>query len=121
MVNIYAREDGTVDTEPMDEILLNGAVDVSDETVLVNVIAAYADQSLRVPVYTAVYQGSEVSGNHASYAGRIVYNLAAQDGSGFGAYTEARLWKEKKSVPVWLRMALWMHRQVCWGLSMRRR
>ena len=87
VVNIYAREDGTVDTEPMDEILLNGAVDVSDETVLVNVIAAYADQSLRVPVYTAVYQGSEVSGDHASYAGRIVYNLAAQDGSGFGAYT----------------------------------
>ena len=85
-------------------MLSNGSIDVSEDTVVVNVIAAYADQDLTLNAYPAVYQNQNVSGDYTPYAGRIVYNLAAEengayvpytgtaavDGSGTGTYLAAR-------------------------------
>ena len=87
MVNLYAEEDGTVEDEPLDKVLSNGSIDVSEDTVVVNVIAAYADQDLTLNAYPAVYQNQNVSGDYTPYAGRIVYNLAAEENGAYVPYT----------------------------------
>lgn len=86
VINLYTEDDGTVNDEPLQEVLSNGSIDVSKYSVVVNVVAENASQSLDVPVYPAVYKGASVSGSEPSYAGRIVYNLVAEDGEHFVSY-----------------------------------
>ena len=79
VINLYADGKGQIDDEPLQEILSDDQIDVSDTTVVINVVAESADQSLKLPVYPVKYQNETIKGNEEkeSYAGRVIYNIVA--------------------------------------------
>ncbi|MDO5344114.1 MAG: hypothetical protein Q4E91_00005, partial [Lachnospiraceae bacterium] len=89
IVNLYADEKGRIDDEPLQQVLSDNRIDVSDAVVVVNVVADSKDQSLKLPVYPAEYQKDAVQGSEEkeSYAGRVVYNIVAEKESGYTEYT----------------------------------
>ncbi len=89
VVNIYADEDGKIDTEPMKAVLADNQldVDVTDTAVVVNVVADYADQKLEIPVYSVANDNTEEGQEVAETAGKVLYNVVAMDGTDFADYT----------------------------------
>ena len=89
VINLYTDEDGKLNTEPMEEVLSGGNIDVSDTTLVINLVAGDKNQGLSIPVYDVEYQNSPVGGETASYAGRVVYNLVAEEKGEFVSYLGA--------------------------------
>ena len=89
VINLYTDEDGKLNTEPMEEVLSGGSIDVSDTTLVINLVAGDKKQRLSIPVYDVEYQNSPAGGETASYAGRVVYNLVAEEKGEFVSYLGA--------------------------------
>ncbi len=83
VVNLYAAADGTVDTAPLDRVLKDDSIQVTDSIIVINVAAAKADDSLSLPTYpvTGTKDGTDEE-TKVQLAAKVLYNITAQDGKG---------------------------------------
>ncbi len=86
VINIYADKNGKLDEKQLKKAFSDKVIDVTDQYVLVNVIAASADQALSFSGYSITNNGETVSYEDATQAGDILYNFAALSGDSFKEY-----------------------------------
>lgn len=75
VINLYVGEDGNIDSQRLKDALAVKLPNVKDELVVVNVIAASADQDLSFSGYD-IYTEAAGEGNYKD-AGRVLYNFAS--------------------------------------------
>ena len=87
VINLYADEDGKLDTAQLDDQFSDQVIDVTKQYYVVNVIANSADQALSFSGYAMQLSGEDVKYEEDSEPGDILYNFAAMDEEGeFSGY-----------------------------------
>lgn len=86
VINLYADEDGKLDTAQLDKLYGDQVIDVTDKYYVVNVIADSADQTLDFSGYDMKLSGQTVNYKEETQPGDILYNFAAMDGEKYTAY-----------------------------------
>ena len=86
ILNIYADENGELDTAQLEKAFDGKTIDVTKQYCVVNVIADSPDQTLNFSGYEMVLSGKTVTYKDASQAGDIIYNFAAMDGEDYTDY-----------------------------------
>ena len=86
VINLYADEDGKLDTAQLNEQFGDQVIDVTKKYFVVNVIADHADQDLKFAGYDMILSGKAVEYKEETQPGDILYNFAAMDGEEFTAY-----------------------------------
>ena len=87
VINLYADEDGKLDTAQLDDQFSDQVIDVTKQYYVVNVIANSADQALSFSGYAMRLSGEDVKYEEDSEPGDILYNFAAMDEEGeFSGY-----------------------------------
>ncbi len=79
VVNLYADAEGKINTEPLNAVLdeQKEAIDVSEHSVVVNIVAYTKDQELTLPQYKVSGKGSDQEN-----AGRVLYNIVTENADG---------------------------------------
>lgn len=86
VINVYADKDGTLDTKQLKDAFQSETIDVTNQYVVVNVIADQKDQDLDFSGYTMVNAGQTVRYTDETQPGDILYNFAWLDGEKFAPF-----------------------------------
>ncbi len=86
-VTVYADEEGKIDDEPLGAVLVvsdtgKEYLNVTDTMLVINIVAAKPDQKLTLPDWQLINTDSSEGAHVEGTAGKVLYNLVAQDGSG---------------------------------------
>ena len=86
VLNVYADKDGKLDTKQLKDAFQSETVDVTNQYVVVNVIADQKDQKLNFSGYTMVNAGQTVRYSEETQPGDILYNFSWLDGENFAPF-----------------------------------
>ena len=86
VINVYADKDGTLDTKQLKDAFQSETIDVTNQYVVVNVIADQKDQNLDFSGYTMVNAGQTVRYTDETQPGDILYNFAWLDGENYAPF-----------------------------------
>ena len=86
VINVYADKDGTIDTKQLKDAFQSETIDVTNQYVVVNVIADQKDQNLDFSGYTMVNAGQTVRYTDETQPGDILYNFAWLDGENYAPF-----------------------------------
>lgn len=86
VINVYADKDGKLDTKQLKDAFQSETIDVTNQYVVVNVIADQKDQKLDFSGYTMVNAGQTVCYTDETQPGDILYNFAWIDGENYAPF-----------------------------------
>ena len=99
-LTVYADEDGKIDDEPLGAVRVvsdtgKEYLDVTDTMLVINIVAAKADQKLTLPDWQLINTNSVEGAHTEGTAGEVLYNLVAMNGSELRSYEGALTVKEE--------------------------
>ena len=86
VINVYADKDGKLDTKQLKDAFQSETIDVTNQYVVVNVIADQKDQKIDFSGYTMVNADQTVRYTEETQPGDILYNFAWLDGENFAPF-----------------------------------